>query len=289
MKTSRMPVRHGLVLATTCSLAVGLLATTASGAAAAPARRAAAPIPGIFTVGCEYSHSGMDDPIVLPGKSGASHMHEFFGNITTDANTTAQSLTAGLTTCNQSRDHSAYWVPAVVQNGAFIAPTRTTVYYRGATGQKVRPFPVGFKLVTPRGDRTTHWSCTVNGTRVKRSKGTADVPTCAGLEHLVAHVRFPSCWNGTDLDSADHKSHVVYPNKRTKACPADHPVRLPELVVNVRYPLSVRGGPGLQLTSGAASSMHADVFSAWAPRRQRRLVRVCLNRHVKCGPATSVR
>lgn len=281
-------LRSGVALAATCLLASGLAVATESAAAAAAQPKQRGAIPGIFTVGCEYSHSAMDDPIVLPGNSGASHLHEFFGNITTDANTTTASLLAGLTTCAQPQDHSAYWVPAVIQNGQPIAPVRATVYYRGSKGNTVRPFPAGFKLVTPRGDRTTHWTCNLANVRVKRSKGTADVPTCTGLERLVAHVRFPSCWDGKNLDSADHKSHVVYPGKR-RVCPADHSVRLPELVVNVRYPLSVRGGPGIQLSSGDASSMHADVFSAWSGGRQRHLVRVCLNRHIKCGPAKSVR
>lgn len=284
--TTRQPrtLRIATTLAATGVVASGLLV------AAAPAQAATnKPTAGIFTVTCDYSHTAMDDPIVMPGESGMSHVHEFFGNITTNANSTTGSLLAGLTTCSQRQDHSAYWAPAVIQDGRSIAPVRTTVYYRGSKGNTVRSFPVGFKLVSQRGNQTTHWTCKVDKTATKRSKGAADVPTCTGLERLVAHVRFQSCWDGVNLDSADHKSHVVYPNQRTKACPADHPVRLPELVVNVRYPLSVRGGANLQLASGGASTMHADVFSAWSGRRQRHLVRVCLNRHVKCGPAKSVR
>ncbi len=40
-------------------------------------------------------------------------------------------------------------------------------------------------------------------------------------------IRFPTCWNGKDLDSADHQSHVSYPEKGTfetsGACPSTHP------------------------------------------------------------------
>lgn len=241
-------------------------------------------IAGIFTVTCRYSHSAMDDPIVKPGQPGASHLHDFFANITTDANSTADTLQAGLTTCGERADRSAYWVPAVLLNGSPVTPVRTTVYYRGARGQQVTAFPTGFKLVTPRGDQTTRWSCNVGAVAVKRGLSASDVPTCDGLEQLVAHVRFPSCWDGTSLDSADHMSHAVYPGARS-ACPADHATRLPELVVNVRYPLSVKGGPGLTLTSGDAASMHSDVFSAWTGTRQQRLIDVCLNAHAFCGPA----
>ena len=47
-------------------------------------------------------------------------------------------------------------------------------------------------------------------------KPTTDTPgfpsnpeTCTG--GLRAEVTFPSCWDGLNLDSADHKSHMAYP------------------------------------------------------------------------------
>jgi len=43
-------------------------------------------------------------------------------------------------------------------------------------------------------------------------------------------LMFPSCWNGRDLDSSDHRSHVQYPNLvNTGSCPPEYPVRLPSL------------------------------------------------------------
>ena len=33
--------------------------------------------------------------------------------------------------------------------------------------------------------------------------------------HLVGHVRqFPQCWDGVNLDSPDHKSHMAYPERQ---------------------------------------------------------------------------
>lgn len=45
---------------------------------------------------------------------------------------------------------------------------------------------------------------------------------------LRAQVFFPSCWNGKDLDSKDHKSHMSYPanSYNSGACPPDFPVHL---------------------------------------------------------------
>ena len=45
-----------------------------------------------FLVECDYSHMAEDDPIVYPGAPGASHLHVFFGNTSTNANSTVKSL-----------------------------------------------------------------------------------------------------------------------------------------------------------------------------------------------------
>ena len=36
-----------------------------------------------FVSACTFSHAAADDPIVFPGRSGASHHHSFVGNATT--------------------------------------------------------------------------------------------------------------------------------------------------------------------------------------------------------------
>ena len=48
-----------------------------------------------WIVGCRFSHRSMDDPIVMPGMADMSHSHDFFGNETTDANSTLASLQTG--------------------------------------------------------------------------------------------------------------------------------------------------------------------------------------------------
>lgn len=47
-------------------------------------------------------------------------------------------------------------------------------------------------------------------------------------EGLRAQVFFPSCWDGVNVDSPDHKSHMSYPigNYDNGRCPSSHPVRL---------------------------------------------------------------
>lgn len=49
------------------------------------------------------------------------------------------------------------------------------------------------------------------------------------FEHM-----FPSCWNGVDVDSPDHRSHVAYPDLvMTGNCPKSHPKRLISLFYEI--------------------------------------------------------
>ena len=91
------------------------------------------------------------------------------------------------------------------------------------------------------------------------------MPTCP-LGTLALHVNFPDCWDGVNLDSPDHKSHMAYAGKG-KTCPPTHPILLPRIRVNVRYPTT--GGPTAVLASGGQFSGHADFFNVWVPSELR--------------------
>ena len=60
-----------------------------------------------FNAACTYSHSFKDDPIVFPGLPGASHMHSFLGNRSTNANTTTESLLANTASRSSRRPSSS--------------------------------------------------------------------------------------------------------------------------------------------------------------------------------------
>jgi Domain of unknown function (DUF1996) len=77
------------------------LAFAAATLATAPAGTGPQGRVGQFVVECGWSHSSFDDPIVHQGHSGASHRHDFFGNTTTSAESTYETLLAGPTTCQQ--------------------------------------------------------------------------------------------------------------------------------------------------------------------------------------------
>lgn len=47
---------------------------------------------------------------------------------------------------------------------------------------------------------------------------------------IRAELFFPSCWNGKDTDTKDHKSHMAYPNLVNGGeCPAGFETRVPSL------------------------------------------------------------
>jgi hypothetical protein len=168
-----------------------------------------------FIESCRFSHRAPNDPSVYPGKPGASHDHTFVGARTTNAHSTYASLRSGRTSCRNTADTAAYWIPTLYQGTTPIFPTAATIYYRRLTFAKVRPFPSNLRMIagdqkatTPQEFRIVFWNCGGGDA----GSPTSTVPTCANVPGaaLRLHVRFPSCWDGRQLDSRDHKSHMAY-------------------------------------------------------------------------------
>jgi hypothetical protein len=237
-----------------------------------------------FVENCRYSHQAPDDPIVYPGQPGASHQHTFVGNRTTNAYSSYRSLRSAGTTCRRQDDTAAYWVPALYQGTTEVLPVAATVYYRRGTLARVSPFPNNLRVIagdakatSPQGVGVTFWSCGVASGMGRSS----EIPTCPDTpgSALRLHIRFPECWDGRRLDSADHKSHMAYAVRRV--CPATHPIAVPQITQIYRY--GSLGGEGFTLASGGVYSAHADFLNAWKGNALRRLVDDCLNALVHCG------
>ena len=284
--------RWSLVTVLLAALCPGLaLAAPASPPAASEGAQQPAFDRGVFATVCRLSHEAPDDPIVYPGQAGKSHLHDFFGNVTTDAASTYDSLRAGANTCRTAEDSSGYWVPALYQDGTEVKPTFMKVYYR--TGRhdpaSIQAFPPGFRMIA--GDstatgaqslRTAFWLCQRNLDPTGPQPGgpSATPPTCPAGNPLTLHVLFPECWDGVSTDSPDHKSHMAYGS--AGGCPADHPVALPSLAMIAHYPIS--GDPGaITLASGGQYSAHGDFFNAWNQDFLAQSVSTCLNAMVRCG------
>lgn len=273
-------------------LAAALMLAASAIFAAGPAALAG---PGIqvirvaeFPADCPFNHRLPDDPIVFPSMPGASHSHDFMGNRTTNAYSNLNTLTAGTSNCNPSIDLSSYWVPTLYSNNVAVAPSMATFYYLGEGVRsditaRIQPYPAGLRVVAgsatatgPTGSRA-RWSCLHAG-HVPPSGNFVNCPSGTMLE---SYLDFPQCWDGRNLDSADHKSHMAYPVNQ--ACPASHPVPVPKLRQVIRYP--VNGDPAkFRLASGNGYSMHGDFFNAWPAAALAQRVRDCINPVIKCGP-----
>ena len=237
-------------------------------------RPAAADVDYVFNVNCPLSHFGSDDPIVAPALPGSSHRHAFYGNSTTDAFTTTASLVASRSTCERGfsrTDRSAYWVPSLyrkVPGGEFeevrlsADNQHLSAYYRrsgGSDGAKVKPIPQGLRMIAgnptttkPQSTLDVAWRCNGDPGGVHF----ADIPNCPAGTVLQAFVSFPDCWDGINLDSADHRSHMANAKGDRGSCPKTHPVKLPQADLRAELPASARGR-GLVRTVQRRSLQHA--------------------------------
>jgi hypothetical protein len=243
-----------------------------------------------FNATCTYSHSAKDDPIVFPGVAGASHMHSFIGNNSTNANTTDESLLAlTASTCNPVQDHSAYWVPSLIENGNYVEPKQVIVYYGSllADTTKTVPMPQGLRMIagsaklqvpTPAGSVNAFYCAGGPQDGVARSAD-GNWPVCQAGGTLTYFLRFPDCWDGLHLDSPDHKGHVSF--GVGGGCPALFPVPIPAVSIELLYPTSGTTA-GFSLSSGMASSMHGDGFFAWDNNVMAERVKDCVVPKVQC-------
>jgi hypothetical protein len=237
-----------------------------------------------FAVECGFSHAAPDDPIVMPGHAGHAHQHAFFGNTGTAADSTAADLARGDTTCDQKLDRASYWAPALYDHGRAVTPTRAVAYYRPGVGvdpRAVEPYPFGLKVVAgdqhataPQPLDVIAWSCGSGSTRSEAP------PDCPERRPLRLAVSFPDCWDGERVDSPDHVGHMA--RSAGGACPASHPVPVPQLLLAISYPVT-GGDHQLTLASGAVTTAHADFFNAWDEEKLRTEVETCIHRGLTCN------
>lgn len=74
-------------------------------------------------------------------------------------------------------------------------------------------------------------------TFLQREPETIDFPQRVCKEGIMTSLRFPTCWDGKNLDSPDHMEHMSYPETGTfesaGPCPATHPVRTSQVMFEV--------------------------------------------------------
>ncbi|MEO8313425.1 MAG: DUF1996 domain-containing protein [Pseudomonadota bacterium] len=235
---------------------------------------------GAFRNPCGFSHMAFDDPIVFPGRTGASHLHTFFGNTSTNAFSTTVSLfAAGSSTCAGGvANLSAYWVPAMVDTATnkALAPFENLIYYKTGYNQiprsSLRSPPSGLRFIGGNSPANAaavsewdvHHSFLCNGQYETHSQS---IPPCPVGGYIQSSLDYPNCWDGVNLDSPDHRSHMAYSGGG--ACPASHPVAIPSVQLNIKY--AITAGQDVtkwklasdNYTGPGGYSMHGDLWFNW--------------------------
>lgn len=259
---------------------------------------------GNFRTFCSFSHLAYDDPIVYQDQPGASHLHMFFGNTTASAFSTYQTLrqTGGSTCEGGPLNRTGYWMPAML-NGAskVIVPDYFEIYYKGnGDFAGVQPFPNGLRMIagfdmarTVPAWEQAEWRC-IQGNNVT-SQTTGRIPTCPAGATVKVSISFPMCWDGVNLDSANHRSHMSFFRINggwfdpKLGCPATHPIHVPEITEHAvfrsdgntaAWKLASDVMPGMTHTGG--STFHADWFGAWDPTAADSWLTRCIRGKLSC-------
>jgi hypothetical protein len=288
---------------------------------------------GSFRFICSAGQLLYDDPIVYPGQPGKSHLHQFFGNTSANAHSTYQSLrTSGQSTCMSPLNRSAYWMPAMLNGrGQVVRPDYVTIYYKRmpasdpscdpaksatAIGKCISSIPNGLKFIF--GRNMQDMAAAPTGEFYFDCDGPGAVPghypdlvtaakNCPAGARIGALITAPACWDGKNLDSPDHRSHVAYvrvvdSHTGRRACPSTHPYVIPEFALGAWYTVDEtldRSGiwePGKTVTWHLSSDVmpgmapakpgttfHTDWFGGWDNTVLAMWMDNCLNKKLSCA------
>ncbi|MFJ6940310.1 DUF1996 domain-containing protein [Streptomyces sp. NPDC101132] len=259
---------------------------------------------GSFSVSCGRNRNGHFNPdnvIVAPGVSnGAHHMHDYVGNVSTDAFSTNDSLAAAGTTCANGDQSTYYWpvlrlrdgrrerdanAPGGGQDanvGTILTPKQVTLQFKGSPVGKVTAMPRFLRIITGDAKAFTNgtananasWSCTGFENRQLKDK----YPVCPRGSDVVRTFTFQSCWDGRNIDSANHRTHVAFAAARDGRC-GNGFTAIPQLVQRIVY--SVPPGARIAVDSfpeqlHKAVTDHGDFINVMSDGLMARAVR-CIN------------
>ena len=227
--------------------------------------------------GCSQLVIDRIDPLVNPGVIPSPHLHQIVGgnsfNASMDPATHDLPAASTCTSCTFSEDFSNYWTSVLyfrARNGTFKRVPQIqsegltgnggiTVYYIPSTNASlsITAFQPGFRMLV--GDpslevpgptrKVCHRCMPTSGDNRNINCSPPDAQTLPN-EFCVGGIRsvitFPTCWDGKNLDSPDHRSHIAYADGSgatdagpTGRCPASHPVTIPQVMYEVQWDVSI--------------------------------------------------
>ncbi|KAF1834181.1 hypothetical protein BDW02DRAFT_347899 [Decorospora gaudefroyi] len=252
------------------------------------------------------------DPLVNPGQFYTPHLHQIVGgnafNITMDpANDPAEQSTC--TSCSFVQDKSNYWTAVMFfhhRNGSYIRVPQIgnggpqgalindgglDIYY--IPSGRTTAFKKGFRMLTGSATNTNDnnvnrgnichrcWTSPNENTFVGGApctgSDTVAIPKDPRCKLIRQTLIFPTCWDGKNLDSPDHQSHVAYGQGSGAngggACPSSHPVKLPQVMYELMWDVSKFADRNMWPTDGSdpfvysmnlgGAAAHGDYVFGW--------------------------
>ncbi len=159
----------------------------------------------------------------------------------------------GCTTAAVTVDMSNYWIPQLYYynpaDGSYqaIPAQNMNAYYLPRAGSSgiVKAFPDGLRMTSGSPDRRSFVtgdpsSAAISYVCLDYSGSHSGDPAWAQRNNFFSHncpqgmraqVNFPPCWDGVNLDSTSHQSHMAWPSGGVDGgeCPSTHPVHLVSL------------------------------------------------------------
>jgi hypothetical protein len=257
---------------------------------------------GAFREVMNYAGMNQDDPIALPGQPGMAHLHTYAGNLVNAFTSTANIRQSPWTvSAGGTINKTSAWTPSVIdtRSGTPIAFSSINLYYKGSyalplsSAVEITPVPLGLRMIsgnasntdTALGAQNTRYICygpngENPGWKTSITAAVAD-GTCKPGATFVMEVGFPACWDGVNLDSPDHKSHMsFYVQDQTAPfavhCPSTHPKIMPVISINANYPIGINTSVAdWRLSSDkydpmlpAGLSGHGDYMMGWDPAKR---------------------
>ncbi|KAI1424297.1 hypothetical protein F5Y12DRAFT_715442 [Xylaria sp. FL1777] len=284
---------------------------TALAAAALLAQNAAAQF-NMLRFACSQLVVDRVDPLVNPGMTYTPHLHQIVGgnsfNITMDPNT-HDLATSTCTSCSFKQDKSNYWTAVMfykAKNGTYkrvpqignggpqgrlVNKGGLDVYY--IPSGKVTAFKKGFRMLagnaantdpnkTPKANIchrcwTSYTDNPFVGGAPCTGSDTVDIPKSKSCKMIRQTIIFPTCWDGKNLDSPDHQSHVAYSSGSGAtgggACPSTHPVKLPQIMYELMWDVhefadsadfpTDGSNPYIYSMNVGGSAAHGDYLFGW--------------------------
>ncbi|MFE7816088.1 DUF1996 domain-containing protein [Streptomyces sp. NPDC057433] len=272
---------------------------------------------GSFTTACGVNENDLfnsDNIIVAPGvDNGAHHTHDYVGNQGNTAFASDDDLANADTTCQNQGDKSTYYWPVLrLQDGTqefdagdlgggaegnvgkILKASQAEIKFVGNKQGDVVAMPKFIRIIT--GDAkaftngvanaNTSFSCTGFEDRQVTDK----YVLCPEGSQVVRTSNFQSCWDGQNIDSANHRDHVAFV-QQDGSCPNGFQA-IPQLQVRLVYdvpaptvengqvqnPYAVDGFPE-QLHKPITD--HNDFINVMDERLMNKVVK-CINRGKNC-------